>query len=105
MVRKIVLRKMAQSAAALGIALGIASTSLEPAQAGGGRVAAGVAAGLVAGTLLGAYAYGGPRYYEPACYPGPRQCDWVGRRCWYNNVGDYVCRGGEWRCWRPRVCD
>jgi hypothetical protein len=76
----------------------------EPAEARRG----GVAAGVAVGTLLGlgiAGAYAGPRYYEPACYPGPRQCERVGQRCWYNSYGDYVCRGGELRCWRPRICD
>jgi hypothetical protein len=102
------LKKLTQSAMALTVVLGVGAASLQPAEAGrGGRVAAGVAAGLVAGTVLGAYAYGGPRYYGygPACYTGPRQCDWVGRRCWYNGFGDYVCRGGAWRCWRPTICD
>jgi hypothetical protein len=69
----------------------------------------GIAAGVVAGSVLGAYAYGAPRYYSyssgPACYKGPRQCDWAGRSCWANRYGERVCSGGEWRCWRPTVCE
>ena len=66
-----------------------------------------VRGGLAIGTILGlgiAGAYAGPRYYG-SCYPGPRVCDYVGRSCWYNRYGERVCRGGEYRCWRERVCD
>ena len=81
-----------------------------PAEAGrGGRVAAGVAIGTLLGLgIAGAYAgprYYGPAYYGPGCYPGPRQCGWAGRSCWRNPYGETVCRGGEWRCWRPTICD
>lgn len=80
-----------------------------PAEARGGRIVGGLAAGIIAGTVLGAYAYGAPRYYSyssgPRCYRGPRQCDWAGRSCWINRYGERVCRGGEWRCWRPTLCD
>jgi hypothetical protein len=79
------------------------------------RLGAGIAAGVIAGTVLGAYAYGAPRYYAPppayayssggSCYRGPRQCDWAGRSCWFNRWGERVCSGGEWRCWRPTICD
>jgi len=93
-------------AAALMLGLAAASFSAPAAADRGGAVAAGV----VAGTFLGlgiAGAYAGPRYYAvgPGCYRGPRQCDYVGRSCWYNRFGEYICRGGEYRCWRPTICD
>jgi hypothetical protein len=101
-------RKLAQSLAALMLVLGIVATTIQPAEAH--RRGGGVAAGLAIGTILGlgiAGAYAGPRYYDhgPGCYRGPRQCDYVGRSCWFNSYGERVCRGGEYRCWRPTVCD
>jgi hypothetical protein len=101
------LKKLMQSAAALTLVLGLAAATSQQADAH--RRGGGVAAGLAIGTILGlgiAGAYAGPRYYDgPACYPGPRQCGYVGRRCWVNSYGERVCRGGEYRCWRPTVCD
>jgi hypothetical protein len=96
---------------ALVVVLGVATSTVQPAAAGwrGG----GVAAGVAVGTLLGlgiAGAYAGPRYYPyapyaPGCYRGPRHCEWVERSCWYNRFGESVCRGGDYRCWRPTYCD
>jgi hypothetical protein len=102
------LKKVAHSAAALMLVLGIVAATVQPAEAH--RRGGGVAAGLAIGTILGlgiAGAYAGPRYYDygPGCYRGPRQCDYVGRSCWYNNFGERICRGGEYRCWRPTICD
>jgi len=99
---------LGRSLAALSLVLALMLNAAQPAEAGRGG---GIAAGLAVGTLLGlgiAGAYAGPHYYYPAgpgCYRGPRQCDWVGRSCWYNRAGEYICRGGEYRCWRPAVCD
>lgn len=100
------LKKIMHALLALTVVLGIAASMSAPAEARRG----GLAAGVAVGTLLGlgiAGAYAGPRYYGYAgdCYRGPRQCNWVGRSCWYNRYGEYVCRGGEYRCWRPRICD
>jgi hypothetical protein len=102
------LKKIMHGATALALVVGIAAASAQPAEAH----RRGVGAGLAIGTILGlgiAGAYAGPRYYYddygPACYRGPRQCDYVGRSCWYNSYGERVCRGGEYRCWRPTVCD
>ena len=102
------LKKFAQSAAALMLMLGIVAATIQPAEAHGRG--GGVAAGLAIGTILGlgiAGAYAGPRYYDygPGCYRGPRQCDYVGRSCWFNSYGERICRGGEYRCWRPTICD
>jgi hypothetical protein len=100
------LKKLMQSAVAFALVAGIAAASAQPAEAH----RRGVGAGLAIGTILGlgiAGAYAGPRYYDdgPACYRGPRQCDYAGRRCWINSYGERVCRGGEYRCWRPTICD
>jgi hypothetical protein len=102
------IRKMVQCLLALTIVLGIGATMSQPAEAGrGGRIAAGVAVGTILGLGI-AGAYDDRRYYYregPDCYRGPRQCQSVGRSCWYNRVGEYVCRGGDYRCWRPTICD
>jgi hypothetical protein len=97
--------KLVQSLLAVTVVVGLAAASAQPAEARRG----GLAAGLAIGTVLGlgiAGAYAGPRYYHYGeCYRGPRQCSWVGRKCWYNRYDEYVCRGGEYRCWRPTICD
>jgi hypothetical protein len=98
------LKKIVHSFMALALVVALAAAASAPAEARRG----GLAAGVAVGTLLGlgiAGAYAGPRYYGPACYRGPRQCDYVGRKCWYNRYGEYVCRGGDYRCWRPTICD
>jgi hypothetical protein len=104
----IMLKKIGHLAAVAALVLGIGAASFgDPAAAGrGGAVAAGVAVGTVLGLGI-AGAYAGPRYYAvgPGCYRGPRQCDYVGRSCWYNRFGEYICRGGDYRCWRPTICD
>jgi hypothetical protein len=100
------LKRIAQSAAALTMVAAMVAATVQPAEAH----RRGFGPGLAIGTILGlgiAGAYAGPRYYEygPGCYRGPRQCDYVGRSCWFNSYGERVCRGGEYRCWRPTVCD
>jgi hypothetical protein len=73
----------------------------QPAEARGGRVAAGIIGGLAAGAIIGGiasngYGYYGPRYYAPApSYYGPR-CWWTRERIW---------DGYGWRLRRVRVCD
>lgn len=125
------LKRLLQSAVALTVVLGIVAASSQDAEARrrrGGDVAAGIVIGTIFGLgIAGAYAgpgyydgpppgyyggpppgyYGGPgpRYDGPGCYPGPQRCGYVGRRCWNNNYGERVCRGREYRCWRPRICD
>ena len=106
--------KIARATFASALVMGLGAAATPPAEAGRD---ASVAAGVAVGTLLGldiAGAYAGPRpyygpgypydpaYYGPGCYPGPRQCAWAGRSCRRNGL---VCRGGEWRCWRPAICD
>lgn len=99
------IKKLMQVAAVLSLVPGIAAASSQPAEA-----RRGFGPGLAVGAILGlgiAGAYAGPRYYDygPGCYRGPRQCDHVGRSCWFNSYGERVCRGGEYRCWRPTICD
>jgi hypothetical protein len=116
------LTKIVRSVLALTLVAGVGFATSEPANSGdGGRVAAGVAVGTLLGLGI-AGAYGGPRYYPapgyyagtayypgpaygPGCYPGPRQCGWSGRSCWYSRWGEYICGGGAWHCWRPTICD
>jgi hypothetical protein len=102
------MKKMVQCLLALTILLGVGASLSQPAEAGrGGRVAAGVAIGTLLGLGI-AGAYDGPRHYYRDggdCYRGPRQCHYVGRRCWYNRYDEYVCRGGDYRCSRPLICD
>jgi hypothetical protein len=104
----------------LALILGLGAAATPPAEAGrDGSVAVGVAVGTVLGLGI-AGAYAGPRaydglgypsgpayyrYYGQGCYPGPRQCRWAERSCWRNAYGEMVCRGGEWRCWHPAICD
>lgn len=90
----------------------VTAASTEPAEAGrGGRVAAGVAAGIIGLGVLGAYAHARDHHRysryrdEEVCHQGPRECGWVGRRCFENRWGETVCRGGRWTCWRDTYCD
>ncbi|WP_245280019.1 hypothetical protein [Hyphomicrobium sp. 99] len=77
----------------------------------GAGVGVGVAAGIIGLGILGAAAaaHDRPRYYsrydEGRCYRGPEECRWSGRRCFENEFGDTVCRGGRYLCERPLICD
>ena len=108
------LKKLLGSLMALTMAFGIVATQPTPAEAGhrGGRVVAGVAAGIIGLGVLGAIAHANERsynrqYYRSSgeCYPGPERCGYSNRRCFYNSYGDYICRGGQYRCWRETICD
>jgi hypothetical protein len=103
-------KKITHTLSALAVVLGVGASLTHKAEAGrGGGVVAGVAVGTLLGLgIAGAYAgprYHGPAYYGPGCYPGPRQCGWSNRNCFRNPYGEVVCRGGDWRCWRPTLCD
>lgn len=106
------IRKLTNAAMAAVMALGLAMSAAPQAEARGG-VGLGIAAGIIGLGILGAAAhadrYDGPRYYsryeEDRCYSGPRECHWTGRRCFENNYGDTVCRGGRYLCERPLICD
>lgn len=105
-------KKILGSLMAVALAFGAVASTYEPAEARhrGGRVAAGIAAGIIGLGILGAYANSRDRGYEyryraRECYPGPEQCGYGARRCFYNDWGDYVCRRGQWRCWREEICE
>ncbi len=104
------MKKIMQALMALTLVVGVAASSIQPAEAhrSGRGVAAGVAAGIIGLGILGAYAHSRDREYYRAsgeCYPGPEECGWKNRRCFTNSWGDRVCRGGRWTCWRPTYCD
>jgi len=108
------LKKIFQVLLALSLIVGVLAAPIETAEARRGTgVAVGVGLGLLGLGLLATqgYAYGpGPAYYGygpgPAgCYPGPRQCGFTGRHCFNDYYGNYVCRGGQYRCWRPAICE
>jgi len=107
------LNKIVAGLMAVLVAMTAVAANPEPAEAGhrGGRVAAGIAAGIIGLGILGAYANARDRHYYRSyeyareCYPGPERCGYTGRRCFYNDWGDYVCRRGQWRCWRETICD
>jgi hypothetical protein len=83
----------------------------QPAEARGGRIAAGIIGGLAAGAIIGgiasnSYGYYGPGYYGygpgyygygpgPVYYGGP-DCYWTRQRIW---------DGWNWHLRRVRVCD
>jgi hypothetical protein len=102
-------RKILHPLMALTLAAGMATATVQQAEAGrGGRVAAGVAAGLIGLGILGAAAARRDRYYyddADYCYRGRERCHWEGRRCFENRYGDTVCRGGDYVCRRPLICD
>lgn len=101
-------RKLMRLAMAAALAFGAAAGAYQPAEAGrGGAFAAGVATGVIGLGVLGGYAHSHHHhhYHGPACYSGPERCGWSDRHCFHNRWGDWVCRGGRYRCWRPTYCD
>ncbi len=104
------IKKILHALMALVLAAGLASATVQEAEAGHGRgIAAGVAAGIIGLGILGAAAGAGhdQHYddYEPACYRGPQRCHWENRHCFEDRHGDMVCRGGDYVCQRPMICD
>ena len=108
------MKRFANAMMALAVAAGMMMTSAADAKAWHGRgVGVGVAAGIIGLGILGAAAaardYDGPRYYsrydDGRCFRGQRECHWAGRRCFENDYGDTVCRGGRYFCERPLICD
>jgi hypothetical protein len=98
-------------AAAVAATLALTAVAApQPAEARGGRIAAGVIGGLAAGAILGGalgggYGYYGPRYYGygpayygygPAYYGDVGGCYWQRQRFW---------DGYGWRIRRVQVCD
>jgi hypothetical protein len=107
-------KKFTHALMALVMAFGFAASSAPNAEARHGRnLAVGVAAGIIGLGILGAAANARGRHHSyssyedegEACYYGPRECHWSGRRCFENRWGDTVCRGGRYLCERPLVCE
>lgn len=105
------LKKFQHALMAFVMAFGFMASAMPQAEAGHGRgIGLGIAAGIIGlGVLGAATAHAGPRYYsryaDDACYYGPRECHWAGRRCFENRWGDMVCRGGRYVCDRPLICE
>ena len=98
--------------ALLAVSVTVVQTS--QSQARKGRHAVGIAAGVVGLGLLGIAAEaearrrGVPTYYGGyghRCYPGPVECEYFERRCFYNEYGDEICPPPVRRCYRHEVCD
>jgi hypothetical protein len=107
---KSMIKKFANALMALTMAAGMTLAAAPQAEARGGGVALGIAAGVGLGVLgaAAAHDYYGPRYYsryDDGCFRGPRECHWSNRRCFENEYGDTVCRGGRYICDRPLICD
>ena len=106
--------KITSTLMAMVMALSMTVATTQQAEARRG-VGLGIAAGIIGLGILGAAAhadrYDGPRYYSRyddgprGCYRGRRECHWTNRRCFENDYGDYVCRGGRYVCERPLICD
>lgn len=98
------LKKVMHALMALTMAVGIGTATVQPAEARRGGVVAGA---IIGGVIAGALIAGASRraHAHGHCYKGPRRCEWHGRHCFYNRYGDYVCRGGDYRCWRPTICN
>jgi hypothetical protein len=93
--------KLTKSLTAIAAAATLAVAAVaapQPAEARGGRIAAGIIGGLAAGAIIGAAAnngYYGPAYYGPGPYYYGPGCYWTHQRVW---------NGWGWH-WRPvRVC-
>jgi hypothetical protein len=108
------IKKFANALMALTMVAAMTFAVAPQAEAGGRGVGVGVgvAAGIIGlgilGAAAGAHDYYGPRYYsryDDGCFRGPRECHWSHRRCFENEYGDTVCRGGRYICDRPLVCD
>lgn len=100
-------RKLAHPLMALTLAtVAVGAGSVQPAEAGrGGRAAAFVGGTIIGLGIAGAIASGRDRAYYGGCYKGRPRCEWVDGPCYYNKYGDYVCRRGYERCYRPTYCD
>lgn len=107
------MKRFGNAMMALAVACSMMMAVAPEAQARRGvGVGVGVAAGIIGLGILGAAAardYDRPRYYsrydDGRCFRGPRECRWSGRRCFENEFGDTVCRGGRYFCERPLICD
>lgn len=99
-------RKLGHVVVALALAVAIGTASAQPVEARGGRTAAIIGGTIIGLGVLGALSHARDRdYYYDGCYKGPLRCERVRGPCYYNKYGDYVCRRGHERCYRPTYCD
>lgn len=89
-------RTLTTLAAAATVAIA-ALVAPAPAEARGGRIAAGIIGGLAAGAIIGgaAHAYGPYGYYGGPYYAAEPNCGWRRERFW---------DGYRWRVHRVQVC-
>jgi hypothetical protein len=102
------MKKFANALMALSMVAGMTVAVAPEAQARrgfGAGVAAGVGLGLLGAAAMSRGYYGPHYYYDDGCYHGPRECHRTHRRCFENEFGDLVCRGGGMVCERPLICD
>jgi len=101
------------TALAAAVVLTIAAVAApQPAEARGGRVAAGIIGGLAVGAIIGSMAYNGRGYYGPSYSYGPGYAYgpgyyrpapvYYGPRCWWQR--ERVFDGYGWRLRKVRVC-
>lgn len=95
-------KKAGTAAAAALMLAGATIATSQPAEARGGRIAAGVIGGLAVGALVGS-ALAAPSYYGPGYYYGPGPVYYAPPRCWWER--ERVWDGYGWRLHRVRVCE
>lgn len=97
------IRQFLKAGLGLGLAAGVLTAAVLPAQAGdGGAIAAGILGGTALGVIAGStLAHPAPPppdyYYGPAAAPGPR--------CWYERHRVWDDYDGVWVMRPVRVCD
>jgi hypothetical protein len=108
------MKPFVKSAVTLFLATALIVVQIGNADAGKGRrraAAFGFAAGAIGLGLLGVAAdaearrRGAAGYYRGGCYPGPRECEYVERSCYYNDYGDQICPAPYRRCYRRQFCE
>ena len=103
------MNRLLQIAAALVLAFGINTASVQDAQAGkaGRYIVGGLIGGLIVGSIIAnsRRSYGGPVYgYTRTCYRGARRCWWRKRTCWRDSYGYRHCRKARRVCRRVQRC-
>ncbi len=95
--------KMTKTLTAIAAAATLAVAAVaapQPAQARGGRIAAGIIGGLAVGAIIGAAANNG--YYDPGYTYGPAPA-YYGPECYWTR--ERVRTPWGWHFRRVRVCD
>jgi hypothetical protein len=101
--KEFAMTKMSKTLTAIAVAATIAVAAPQPAEARGGRIAAGIIGGLAVGALIGAAANNGYYYgYGPGYYYGPRPV-YYGGDCYLTRQRFWD--GYRWHYRRVQVCD